>query len=87
MMQKYTDDPIKQCPKCFENTVVKLLSASGFQLKGSGWYATDFKGKKTEDSSTKETALADKSASSDTSKEATPIKTASPQKSDKGDKA
>ncbi len=45
LMQKYTDEPAKQCPKCFESTVVKLVSAAGFQLKGTGWYATDFKNK------------------------------------------
>ena len=43
LMQKIADAPIKQCPQCFENTVLRLISAAGFQLKGSGWYATDFK--------------------------------------------
>lgn len=43
MMQKITDPPIKQCPQCFEETAKRLISAAGFQLKGSGWYATDFK--------------------------------------------
>lgn len=47
LMQKYSDEPAKQCPKCFENTVIKLVSAAGFQLKGTGWYATDFKNKGT----------------------------------------
>ena len=45
MMQKINDTPAKQCPQCFENTAVRLISAAGFQLKGSGWYATDFKNK------------------------------------------
>lgn len=45
LMQKISDEPIKECPKCGKNTVTKLVSASGFQLKGSGWYATDFKDK------------------------------------------
>ncbi|WP_298624233.1 zinc ribbon domain-containing protein [uncultured Legionella sp.] len=45
LMQKYNDEPVKQCPKCFENKVIKLVSAAGFQLKGTGWYATDFKNK------------------------------------------
>lgn len=46
LMQKLNDTPAKQCPQCFEETAVRLVSAAGFQLKGSGWYATDFKTKK-----------------------------------------
>ncbi|MDP3268429.1 MAG: zinc ribbon domain-containing protein [Legionella sp.] len=45
LMQKISDEPAKQCPVCFEHTVIKLISAAGFQLKGTGWYATDFKNK------------------------------------------
>lgn len=45
LMQKISDVPAKQCPSCFENTAVRLVSAAGFQLKGTGWYATDFKNK------------------------------------------
>lgn len=45
VIQKINDDPIQQCPSCQQNTVVKLISAAGFQLKGTGWYATDFKNK------------------------------------------
>ena len=43
-MQKFSDAPLANCPSCHAATLVKLLSAAGFQLKGSGWYATDFKG-------------------------------------------
>ena len=42
-LQKVSDDPIKSCPECGSSRFSKLLSAAGFQLKGSGWYATDFK--------------------------------------------
>lgn len=45
LMQKINDEPVKQCPQCFNDTVIRLVSAAGFQLKGSGWYATDFKNK------------------------------------------
>lgn len=45
LMQKISDEPVKQCPECGNNTVIKLVSAAGFQLKGTGWYATDFKNK------------------------------------------
>lgn len=42
-LQKLGDEPIQNCPECGSNTYTKLISAAGFQLKGSGWYATDFK--------------------------------------------
>jgi len=43
-LQKFSDAPLVACPACAGNALVKLVSAAGFQLKGSGWYATDFKG-------------------------------------------
>lgn len=43
--QKISEEPLKECPKCHENALQKLVSAAGFQLKGTGWYATDFKDK------------------------------------------
>ena len=43
-LQKVSEPPLEQCPACRKATFKKLLSAAGFQLKGSGWYATDFKG-------------------------------------------
>ncbi|MHB1232201.1 MAG: FmdB family zinc ribbon protein [Burkholderiales bacterium] len=42
-LQKMSDAPLTTCPECNKATLTKLLSAAGFQLKGSGWYATDFK--------------------------------------------
>ena len=44
VMQKISADPLTTCPECKAETFVKQLTAPGFQLKGSGWYATDFKG-------------------------------------------
>ena len=44
VLQKISDDPLTQCPSCGQDTFSKQLTAAGFQLKGSGWYATDFKG-------------------------------------------
>lgn len=73
LMQKINDDPIKQCPVCNQNTVTKLISAAGFQLKGTGWYATDFKNKS---SKQPESIAAKKEGSTTTekAKEATPSK-------------
>ena len=42
-LQKLSDAPLTQCPSCHKPELKKLLSAAGFQLKGSGWYATDFR--------------------------------------------
>jgi putative FmdB family regulatory protein len=44
-LQKVTDAPLTVCPKCHQPALAKMVTAAGFQLKGSGWYATDFKGK------------------------------------------
>jgi putative FmdB family regulatory protein len=43
-LQKVSEKPFTKCPACGKKAYKKLLSAAGFQLKGSGWYATDFKG-------------------------------------------
>ena len=44
VLQKVSDAPLTECPACGAATFNKQLTAAGFQLKGSGWYATDFKG-------------------------------------------
>lgn len=46
VIQKMSDDPMKDCPVCKESKLKKLISAVGFRLKGSGWYETDFKNSK-----------------------------------------
>ena len=42
-LQKVSDAPLTTCPQCGKPSLSKMLSAAGFHLKGSGWYATDFK--------------------------------------------
>jgi len=44
VLQKISDDPLTVCPACGQPTFSKQVTAAGFQLKGSGWYATDFRG-------------------------------------------
>jgi len=44
VLQKISDAPLTTCPSCGADQFTKQLTAAGFQLKGSGWYATDFKG-------------------------------------------
>ena len=43
-LQKMSDAPLSVCPSCGQAALPKQVTAAGFQLKGSGWYATDFKG-------------------------------------------
>ncbi len=47
-MQKFSDSPLVECPACHKPALSKLVSATSFQLKGTGWYVTDIrdKGKK-----------------------------------------
>ena len=44
VLQKLSDAPLSTCPACGAETFQKQITAAGFQLKGSGWYVTDFKG-------------------------------------------
>ncbi len=44
VLQKLSDAPLTTCPACGAESFSKQVTAAGFQLKGSGWYATDFKG-------------------------------------------
>jgi putative FmdB family regulatory protein len=43
VLQKLSDAPLTQCPACGEARFEKQVTAAGFQLKGSGWYVTDFR--------------------------------------------
>jgi putative FmdB family regulatory protein len=53
VIQKFSDEPLKTCSEC-KGRLKKLISQSSFQLKGGGWYVTDYAGKSK--SSTKEDA-------------------------------
>lgn len=44
VLQKMSDAPLTTCPACGAEAFSKQVTAAGFQLKGSGWYATDFRG-------------------------------------------
>ena len=44
VLQKMSDAPLTQCPQCEKDSFRKQVTAAGFQLKGSGWYVTDFRG-------------------------------------------
>jgi putative FmdB family regulatory protein len=44
VLQKISDPQLTVCPECGKESFKKQLTAAGFQLKGSGWYVTDFRG-------------------------------------------
>src|SRR5690606_26756174 len=44
VLQKISDAPLSVCPACGAEAFSKQVTAAGFQLKGSGWYVTDFRG-------------------------------------------
>lgn len=56
VLQKVSDEALPICPACQSEDVQRWVSAAGFQLKGTGWYATDFKqsGKPKDDPKSKE---------------------------------
>ncbi len=82
-LRKLSDPVLTDCPECGKQTFSKMLSAAGFQLKGSGWYATDFKNsgakpaakpdaKSTAASGTKDKSDAKPDAKSDTKSDTKP---------------
>jgi putative FmdB family regulatory protein len=58
--QKMSDAPVRTCPKCKARKVEKMISQSSFQLKGSGWYATDYGRKNAGEAGKKKGAAKDK---------------------------
>ena len=60
VMQKISDARLTHCPACNTENFAKQLTAAGFQLKGTGWYATDFKGGGAKAATAKADAMADK---------------------------
>lgn len=77
-LQRLSDAQHTECPQCGKRSLKKLVTAAGFQLKGTGWYATDFKNsgakpaakKKANDGSVKEVSGKDTSGRESSSKEA-----------------
>jgi putative FmdB family regulatory protein len=81
--QRITEEPLSKCPTC-KGKVKKLISNTSFQLKGTGWYITDYarKGKdapKTENgaSSTSESKTESKESKTEAKKESMPAKSES----------
>ena len=79
VLQKISEAPLTDCPACHRPTLTKKLTAAGFQLKGSGWYVTDFR-----DKASKKDAKADATGSSDAKADAKPAAEAAPKPADSG---
>ena len=60
VLQKISDAQLSDCPSCSQSAFEKQVTAAGFQLKGSGWYVTDFRGGKTEAPASVDSAAAAK---------------------------
>jgi putative FmdB family regulatory protein len=71
-LRKVSDPNLSVCPECGKDTFKKLLTAAGFQLKGSGWYATDFKHSGAKPAAAKPDAESKKDADTKKSAEAKP---------------
>ena len=85
VLQRISDGPLVTCPSCSQDSMKKLVSAVGFQLKGTGWYETDFKNKPkakgdTESAGNKE--VSSKDSGSDTAKSDTKTETKTETKSE-----
>ena len=76
VLQKISDQPLTVCPQCGQSTYSKQVTAAGFQLKGSGWYVSDFRDKgklaTTSASTSADSGSSSGSASSTTASTATP---------------
>lgn len=61
-LQRMSDAPLSECPSCHQMSLKKKVTAAAFQLKGNGWYVTDFKDQKKPASSDKKDKVETKTA-------------------------
>lgn len=73
-LQKASDPPLVECPACGKSGLQRLLSAPAFQLKGSGWYVTDFRADKKDKSTEKSPASKEKTESNSNNTEKSEVK-------------
>jgi putative FmdB family regulatory protein len=81
-LQKLSDPPLTTCPACGKPELAKLVSAAGFQLKGSGWYVTDFRGGASKPADKPEGADAKSSAETPAAADSKPAEAKTPAKSE-----
>jgi putative FmdB family regulatory protein len=85
-IQKMSEAPLTECPKCHDASLQKLVSAAGFQLKGTGWYATDFRNKGKPEASKPATDTAKTETKTDSGSSTATATTTSTDSSSKADK-
>ncbi|ARP97002.1 FmdB family zinc ribbon protein [Bordetella genomosp. 13] len=78
VLQKISDTPLTVCPACGKAAYAKQVTAAGFQLKGSGWYVTDFRGNGSQPAAAKPASSEGSSAASATPAAAPATPAASP---------
>ena len=78
VLQKMSDSQLTECPTCGASAFKKQLTAAGFQLKGSGWYATDFKGSAAPAGAAADASAPAKPAADGAAPTAAPVKADSP---------
>jgi len=76
VLQKLSDPLLTTCPECGRDTYEKQVTAAGFRLKGSGWYETDFRGKRPAEPA--QSAPAPESSSAAATSTSTPSGTSAP---------
>jgi putative FmdB family regulatory protein len=88
-LQRLNEKPLTVCPECGKRSFNKMVTAAGFQLKGTGWYATDFRGgaKSTTASDSSETKAADTKSDKPASADKPAAKDSSKKKGDSAAKA
>ncbi len=84
VLQKMSDSQLTECPTCGASAFKKQLTAAGFQLKGSGWYATDFKGSAAPAGAAADASAPAKPAADGAAQTAAPAKADSPAASASG---
>jgi putative FmdB family regulatory protein len=72
VLQKLSDAPLTVCPACGAEQFAKQITAAGFQLKGSGWYATDFRNNNSSGAKTPAAATSDSAGGDSGSAASTP---------------
>jgi len=76
-LQKMSEPALTDCPVCAKAALQKLISATSFQLKGTGWYVTDFRNKKQAESTKETTATVSSNATTEVAPSATSSETKS----------
>ena len=83
VLQKMSDAQLVDCPQCGAATFTKQLTSAGFQLKGSGWYVTDFRDNKGASDKVKDSSSSDQAATAATNSDVAATKAESPASSAK----